>query len=98
MKSVVKIQNHYVVKGMSVNEYAHLVGNPSCVINTYEELQYFLDEQSEMNNYCDPLWDFPLDELGEREDYDYFYVELFDGEEPRYFETLITIDRIKEVL
>lgn len=100
MKEIVKIGTHYVVKGMSVNEYAHLVGNPVESINSIEDLCHFLDDMCEAQGGCDPLWDFPLDEMqkDDIEDYGYFYVELFDGEEPRYFETLIPVTEIKEVL
>lgn len=99
MKSIVKIQNHYVVKGMSVNEYAHLVGIFN-EVKDYNMLTEALILLCEAQGGCDPLWNFPLDEMQDNtiEDQGYFYVELFDGEEPRYFETLITIDKIKEVL
>ena len=100
MKTIVRIGDHCVVRGMDINEYAHLVGNPVESINSIEDLCHFLDDMCEAQGGCDPLWDFPLDEMQEDsiEDYGYFYVELFDGEEPRYFETLIPITEIKEVL
>ena len=108
MRDIVKIGDAFVVRGMSINEYAHLVSSLNCTsvvliteINTYKDLQEMLDELSEINNYCDPLWDFPLNELEEREeqDYDYFFVELQDDEgNNRYFETLIPITQIKKVL
>ena len=108
MREIVKIGDAFVVRGMSLNEYADLINSHNCTsvvlvreINTYQELQEMLDELSEINNYCDPIWDFPLDELQEREkeDYDYFFVELQDDEgDDRYFETYIPITQIKEVL
>ena len=108
MKSVVKIGNAIVIKGMSIQEYLEfvkkIIGADSRIskITSYKKLVKFLDQRCEENGGCDPLWDFPLDELNERvlEDYDYFFVELFDNEEPRYFETLIEIKdvNIKEVL
>lgn len=108
MKSIVKIGNAIVIKGMSIQEYLEfvkkIIGEDSRIskIASYKKLVEFLDRRCEENGGCDPLWDFPLDELNEREieDYDYFFVELFDDEEPRYFETLIPIEKIniKEVL
>ena len=99
MKEIVKIGAHYVVKGMSVNEYAHLVGIFN-EVKDYNMLTETLILLCEVQGGCDPLWDFPLDEMQDStiEDQGYFYVELFDGEEPRYFETLITIDEIKKIL
>ncbi len=99
MKEIVKIGAHYVVKGMSVNEYAHLVGIFN-EVKDYNMLTEALILLCEVQGGCDPLWDFPLDEMQDStiEDQGYFYVELFDGEEPRYFETLITIDEIKKIL
>ena len=105
MTSVVKIGNAIVIKGMSIQEYLEFVigkDSRTSKITSYKKLVEFLDQRCEENGGCDPLWDFPLDELNEREieDYDYFFVELFDGEEPRYFETLIPIEdvNLKEVL
>ncbi len=99
MKEIVKIGAHYVVKGMSVNEYAHLVGIFN-EVKDYNMLTEALILLCEVQGGCDPLWDFPLDEMQDStiEDQGYFYVELFDGEEPRYFETLIPITQIEEVL
>lgn len=96
MKTIVRIGSHCVIRGMDINEYAQLVGLPVEVEN-YDELREALDLKCESSGGADPLWDFPLDELNERED-DYFFVELFDGSEPRYFETLIPVTEIKEVL
>ena len=108
MKSVVKIGNAIVIKGMSIQEYLEfvkkIIGEDPRIskVTSYKKLVNFLDRRCEENGGCDPLWDFPLDELNGREieDYDYFFVELFDNEEPRYFETLIEIKdvNIKEVL
>lgn len=97
MKTIVRMGSHCVVRGMDINEYAQLVGLPIEVEN-YDELREALDLKCESSGGADPLWDFPLDELEEREDEDYFFVELFDGSEPRYFETLIPVTEIKEVL
>lgn len=97
MKTIVRIGDHCVVRGMDINEYAQLVGLPIEVEN-YDELREVLDLKCESSGGADPLWDFPLDELEEREDEGYFFVELFDSEEPRYFETLIPVTEIKEVL
>lgn len=94
MKEIVKIGTHYVVKGMSVNEYAHLVG-------IFNEVKDYDVLTAALILLCEaPLWDFPLDEMqdGTVADQGYFYVELFDGEEPRYFETLIPVTQIEEVL
>lgn len=102
MKSIIKIGTHYVVKGMSINEYAFLVGIFN-KIKDYSMLKEALILLCEAQGGCDPLWDFPLNEMQDStieaiEDYECFYVELFDGEEPRYFETLIPITQIEEVL
>jgi len=111
MKSIVKIGEHYVVRGMSIDEYARLVGSPGSPtksIDSIEDLCAFLDEMEEVQGGCDPLWDFPLDEMQDDtiEDNGFFYVELFDDSDielsghptPRYFETLIPNTEIKEVL
>lgn len=102
MKSVVKIGTHYVVKGMNINEYAFLVGIFN-EVKDYDMLTEALILLCEAQGGCDPLWNFPLDEMQNgtievTEDYECFYVELFDGKEPRYFETLIPITQIEEVL
>ena len=100
MRNIVKIGDAFVVRGMSNNEYAHLVGIFNEVTD-YDLLNEALILLCEHNYGYDPLWDFPLDELQERdkEDYDYFFVELQDDEgNNRYFETLIPITQIKEVL
>ena len=96
MKAIVRIGSHCVVRGMDINEYAQLVGLP-VEVESCDELREALDLKCESSGGADPLWDFPLDELAERED-DCFFVELFDGSEPRYFETLIPVTEIKEVL
>lgn len=84
MRNIVKMKNHYVVRGMSIREYGKLVNLPTNVWN-YEDLCTALKQREE-----DPLWDFCLEELEEREN-NYYFVELYDKNEPRYFETLIPI-------
>ena len=41
MKTIVRIGDHCVVRGMDINEYAHLVGNPVESINSIEDLCHF---------------------------------------------------------
>ena len=108
MKSIIKIGGHCVVRGMSIDEYAKLVGSPTKTIDSIDDLYNFLEEMEEAQGGCDPLWDFPLDEMQDDtiEDNGFFYVELFDDSDielsrhptPRYFETLIPNTEIKEVL
>lgn len=113
MKSIVKINGTCVVKGLSIQEYLELIeGSISYAmrhqditeasfktITNYSELRDFLDD---FMGYIS-IWDFPAEDLDlcyETDEGDYLYVEIFDGEEPRYFETLIPIEKIniKEVL
>ena len=101
--TIEKIRGHYVIKGLGISGYLDFiekiigpVPQPS-KITSYSKLVKFLDKRCEENGGNDPLWDFPLDELGERDDFEYFFVEIFDGKEPRYFETL-TKHHIKEIV
>lgn len=93
---LVKIGNYAVVEGMSVKEYAKLVGLNKSNIDTYDQLCATLEEMCENNGGSDPLWDYPLEEMkeGQPEDKEHLYVELFG----HYFETLIPLEDALKVL
>ena len=113
MTSIVKINGTCVVKGLSIQEYLELIEGSilygmRCkgiteksfkTITDYWELRDFLDDFMEYVS----VWDFPAEDLDlrfEADEGDYLYVELFDGDEPRYFETFIPLKdvNLKEVL
>jgi hypothetical protein len=113
MKSVVKINGTCVVKGLSIQEYLELIEGSILygmmhkgfteasfkTIANYSELRDFLDDFMEYVS----VWDFPAEDLdlrAETDEGDYLYVEIFDGDEPRYFETFIPLEdvNLKEVL
>ena len=101
MKTITKIGEHTVVKGLSIDDYVFFATGRNDKIHSYDELCMFLEEICEENNGCDPLWDFPREEMedGTVEDNGCLYVEIYDDFlEPHYFETLIPIENFESVL
>lgn len=102
-KKIITIGTHRVAVGFTPEEYTKLIGAHRILENKYDDEGYdelcnLLDEMVEMNGGCDPLWDFPLDEMEDNtiEDNGFIYVELcYDGV-PRYFETILTEKEFKK--
>ena len=91
---ITKINKYYVLVGVDFNYYANMVGNPETDITSFNELDDFLDNELwNKRGGCDPLWDYPLEELedGVLENDENIYVELTDGEETRYYESFTKI-------
>ena len=102
-KKIITIGTHRVAIGFTPEEYTKIIGAPRILKNKYDDEGYtemcdLLDEMTEMNDGCDPLWNFPRDEMEDNtiEDQGFIYVELcYDGV-PRYFETILTEKEFKK--
>ena len=103
MKSIIKIGEHTVLKGLNSASYVKIINYPLVLRKPSipnSELTELLEKQQDIDYFWEPLWDYPLEEMqnGTVKDEGCFYVELIDDEGARYFETNIPNDEIRYYL